>query len=148
MKADSSNRLKMVAMDEEDLAIVSAHCQDAVLKPADLEFMARDRRFLLRMNRFAWERQQAGDEPERRLSVLHFERVSKVTMKGIRQGDDATVLSLLAILFDPGEAPGGHVDLVFSGEAAIRLEVECIEAQLSDMQAAWAARSAPVHPAD
>jgi hypothetical protein len=34
---------------------------------------------------------------------------------------------------------------VFSGNAGVRLEVECIEAQLADMAAAWQARARPEH---
>lgn len=147
-KADSTERLKMIAMDPEDLGIVSAHCQDAVLKPSDLKFLAGEKRFIIGMNRFTWEKPQSGSQPERRRSVLHFERVEKVRAKGMKPGDETTVLSLLAIVFTPDQAPAGHIDLVFSGDAAIRLEVECIEAQLADMKAAWAARSVPSHPAD
>ena len=49
------NALKLVALDDEDLNIISAHTQDAVMKVADLEYLPAAKRFVLPMNRFAWE---------------------------------------------------------------------------------------------
>ena len=57
------------------------------------------------------------------------------------------MLSLLAIRFDGADAPAGSVELVFAGGALIRLEVECIEAQLTDLGGAWSAASRPLHQA-
>jgi hypothetical protein len=139
--------LKLVALDEEDLAIVSAHVQDAVARVGDLRFEAPARRFLLPMNRFAWETQQGWmpGRPQRRNAVLHFNRVTAVRSAGVPRKTADEVLSLLALRFVPGEAPAGVVELVFSGAAAIHLEVECIEARLTDLGGAWEASSRPRH---
>jgi hypothetical protein len=139
-------RLKLVAMDKEDLAVVSAHCQDAVLKTGDLQYLPGQKRFVVAMNRFAWEK--AGEQKlgfERRRSVLHFERVEKVQRQGIDLANKDAVLALLAITFFPKGAPAGTIELAFAGEATIRLQVECIEAQLSDMAAAWQTGLRPDH---
>ncbi len=139
--------LKLIALDEEDLKIVSAHAQDAVLKVADLDYLPRDKRFVLAMNRFAWE--EAGGlfqhHNERRRSVLHFDRVLAARTSGISRDKPEEVLSLLAVRFDPAEAPAGIVELIFSGGAAIRLDVECVEARLADLGGAWEASSRPTH---
>ena len=142
----NQKRLKLVALDAEDLQVISAHCQDAVLKVSGLKYLQRERRFILELNRFVWEREVAGDaEHERRMSVLHFERVGKVSSTGIDRSDGETVLSLLAVTFEEPDKPAGVIELVFAGNAAVRLDVECIEAQLSDMKASWAAQSVPRH---
>jgi hypothetical protein len=65
---------------------------------------------------------------------------------GLDQARADDVLSLLAIRFVAGEAPAGTIELVFSGGIAIRLEVECIEARLTDTGAAWETLSRPAHP--
>ncbi|WP_159589796.1 DUF2948 family protein [Chelativorans xinjiangense] len=139
--------LKLVALDDEDLNIISAHVQDAVMKVGDLVYQKRERRFALGMNRFVWEKERRGlfrREPhERRRSVLHFDRVLAVRAAGIDKTKPDEVLSLLTINFVPGVAPSGTVELVFSGDAAINLDVECIEARLSDLGAAW---ETPVRP--
>ena len=139
--------LRLLALDEEDLKIVSAHVQDAVLKVGDLKFDTTTRQFIVPMYRFAWEKDAAGRRtpPERRNSVLHFDRVLTAKLSGISRDRRDDVLSLLAITYEATDAPAGTVDLVFSGGATIRLEVECIEARLVDMGGAWEAASRPRH---
>jgi hypothetical protein len=141
------DQLKLVALDEQDLNVISAHVQDAVLKVGELKFMPREKRFVLPMNRFAWETQTGllPAKPQRRNSILHFERVNAAKATGNVLGKAADVLELLTIRFNPGEAPGGSVDVVFSGGGAIRLDVECVEARLSDLGGAWEASSRPQH---
>jgi hypothetical protein len=139
-------RLKLIALDSEDLGVISAHCQDAVVKVGDIGYLPAEHKVVLTMNRFVWgsEAHQKGT-PERRQAVLHFSRVLGVQTAGIdrRKGDQ--ILSLLAMTFTPNQAPSGTVELVFSGNAGMRLTVECIEAQLADMAAAWQARARPDH---
>ena len=137
--------LKLVALDEEDLAIVSAHVQDAVMKVEDLDYAKASKQFILAMNRFAWE---AGvRKPERRRTILSFARVLAVRTQGIDPRKKEEVLSLLAIRFLPSEAPSGTIELMFAGDASIRLGVEVIEARLTDAGGAWAASSRPAHRA-
>jgi Protein of unknown function (DUF2948) len=57
-------------------------------------------------------------------------------------------LNLLAITFEAGEAPAGCVTLQFSGGTAIRLDVDCIEAQMKDLGPMWETSSRPGHPDD
>ncbi|MGH6762952.1 MAG: DUF2948 family protein [Phyllobacterium sp.] len=144
------DRLKLVALDEEDLQIVSAHLQDAVLKVGDLDYRAREKRFVLSLNRFVWENSENGKRQrsyERRRAVLHFEQVSAVKATGIDRQKADEVLSLLAIRFSAGEEPAGVVELIFAGGAALRLDVGYIEAQLADLGAAWETGSKPEHGA-
>jgi hypothetical protein len=139
--------LKLVALDEQDLAIVSAHAQDAVLKAADIAWLAKERRVLLTMNRFVWEKKTRlfSREHERRRAVLHFEGVSQVRSTGIDRGRDDGVLELLAIRFIPGAAPAGEIELAFAGGATMMLAVDYIEARLADLGGAWATAARPRH---
>ena len=140
-------QLKLAALDEQDLTILSAHVQDAVMKVRDLRYMATARRFLVPMNRFAWETQTGlfRKTPERRNAVLQFDRVGAVKFTGIARERPDEMLNLLAVGFETGEAPAGAVNLVFSGGGAIRLDVECVEARLADLGGAWEASSRPRH---
>lgn len=144
--------LRLVALDEDDLAIVSAHAQDAVLKIADLTWLPREARFVMAMNRFVPDAGGRGlfrrPQHQRRRSVLDFSCVAAARHTGFDRGRTEDVLSLLAIRFEPGEAPSGTVELIFAGDATIRLDVECIEARLTDLGPAWATDRAPRHPAD
>lgn len=142
------SQLKLVALDEQDLSVVSAHVQDAVAKVGDLAFRPAERRFVAALNRFVWENRQGllRRNNERRRSALHFEAVRGVSSTGISRNRPEDVLSLLAVRFEPGaEPPAGTVELIFSGDATIRLDVDYIEAGLADLGAAWAAGSRPRH---
>jgi hypothetical protein len=140
--------LKLVALDEQDLAIVSAHVQDAVMKVGDIAWLPAETRLLLTMNRFAWEKKTRlffSRAHERRRSVLHFERVTHVKSTGIDRERADDVLCLLAIRFIATEPPAGRIELDFAGGATLVLDVECIEARLSDLGAAWQATAKPRH---
>ena len=139
--------LKLVALDEKDLEIVSAHTQDAVMKVGDLAFLPEAKRFVAPMNRFAWEAAKGffRRRDERRNSVLHFDRVLGAKLAGIDRSKPDEVLSLLAVRFEASDVPAGAIQLIFSGGGTIRLDVECIEARLADLGAAWQAGSRPIH---
>jgi hypothetical protein len=133
--------LKLIALDDQDLSIVSAHVQDAVLKVSDLEFLPAAKRFLLTMNRFVWEAKSGlfRQHNERRQAVLHFDRVLGAKTSGIDRDKPNEVLSLLAISFIEISKPAGIVELIFAGGGTIMLDVECIEARLADIGGAWEA---------
>jgi hypothetical protein len=145
--------LKLIALDAEDLAIVSAHLQDAVLKVADMTFLPREKRFVAVANRFDWVEAIGSDGGRarpyaRRRSALRFERVLGAKVHGIDLENKGAVVSLLAISFEPGEPPEGHVILRFADGGAVRLHVECIETELRDLGPVWEAKSKPTHPDD
>ncbi|WP_376701961.1 DUF2948 family protein [Mesorhizobium sp. ISC25] len=141
------NGLKLVALDDQDLSIISAHVQDAVMKVSDLEYLPSVKRFVLTMSRFVWEAKSGflRQHNERRQAVLHFDRVLGAKTSGIARDKPDEVLSLLAISFLALDKPAGIVELIFSGGGAIMLDVECIEARLADVGGAWKATSRPVH---
>jgi len=137
--------LKLAALDVEDLAVISAHMQDAVLLVGDLHYDAKRRKFLLLANRFAWD---AAEAPQRRRTGLHFDRVLAVKTLNLQQHDKDEVLSLLSVSFAETDAPSGEVLLTFSGGCTVRLIVECLECQMADLGPAWAAQGVPSHPLD
>jgi hypothetical protein len=144
--------LKLIAFDADDLAVMSAHLQDAVLKVGDIAYLPRERRFAAIGNRFDWADALRGadngsQEYMRRRAALRFERVLGAQLLGIDLGRTDAVLCLLAISYEPGEAPEGSVTLHFADGGAIRLHVECIEAELKDLGPVWRVATMPKHPA-
>lgn len=139
--------LNLIALEAEDLDVLSAHLQDAVLRVSDMTFLKQERRFAALLNRFDWEHAASADKGAfaRRRSGLRLERVLDAKVMGIDLGDGDKVLSLLAILFEAKDAPEGYVTLQFSGGSAIRLHVECVEAELRDLGAAWETKKKPAH---
>ena len=134
--------LKLTAKDTEDLNIISAHMQDALVRLADIRYLAKTRQFALVANRFAWEQQPNS---ERCRTGLHFEHVLSVKQQGIKGLEGDTVLSLLSISFEPGQNPSGTVVLTFSADCTIKLGVEYLDLQLKDLGGAWATTMTPSH---
>lgn len=137
--------LKLLALDTEDLDVISATTQDACVRVGDMGYARADHRFALLMNRFAWE--VDDKRGQRKRSAMHFDRVTGVKVAGIDINARDGVLELLAIRFEETEAPAGIVLLSFAGGGTVRLEVECLECRLQDLGAAWAARAKPQHVA-
>lgn len=138
------DELKLVALDKDDLAVMSAHLQDAVLKVGDMAWLPRETRFALVANRFDWE-SAGGPQPRRRRTGLHFDRVLRVRRARIKAEEPDAVLNLLAVTFEETDAPSGRVTLVFSGGGAVQLEVECLEAAMQDLGPVWETRATPRH---
>jgi hypothetical protein len=135
--------LKLVALDADDLAVMSAHLQDAILTIGDLTYLPDQNRFALVARRFDWE--APAREPRRRLTGLHFERVLAARVRAIDRNRPNDVLDLLAVTFVQTDAPSGTVELAFAGGSSIQLDVECLEAQMKDLGPVWAAERRPVH---
>lgn len=149
MRSGTPEPLKLLALDHDDLKILSAHLQDAVLRLADMVYLPAEQRFAAILNRFDWLAAENDDGKHSNLRrcrcALRLDRVKRAQVQKIRPGEPFAVAELLAITFQELEAPGGFVTLHFAGGGGIRLEVECIEAELHDMGEAWRASIKPAH---
>jgi len=143
--------LRLVALGAEDLQVISALVQDAVLPVTEMRWDRRGRRFALFLNRFRWEDRATADRMgrpyERVQSVLSVAGVSHVASQGFDRSDRDLVLSLLSIGFEPGEEGAGRVLMTLAGDGAVAVDVECLEVTLSDVTRPYAAPSgkAPNH---
>ncbi len=137
--------LKLIALDAEDLDVISATTQDAIVRTAEMGYAKADKRFAMLMNRFAWEDGQGGKTGIRKRAALHFDHVTAVKAAGFDPAAPEGTLELLAIRFTETDSPSGHIDLAFAGGGTVRLEVEVLEARLADLGAAWAAKAKPAH---
>lgn len=140
-------RVTVAAQDAEDLEIVSAQLQDAVVQVKDLVWLPKSHRFAAVVNRFKWEVAQNNRSNNLRVrSRLAFDRVLSVKSHRIRRDPNA-VAALLAVKFarKTDDDPQGMIELIFSGGGVIRLDVECIDASLSDVSGEWVARARPGH---
>jgi hypothetical protein len=134
--------LHLTATDADDLQIISAQMQDALLKREDLRFDRKRRRFALVANRFAWD---ALPERQRRRAGLHFDDVDTVQATGVARLPAGAVLSLLAITHETAGDLAGTILLSFSMGIRIRLKVACVNATLDDLGGTWEASLAPAH---
>ena len=132
----SDPQLKLIALDADDLAVISAHVQDARVQTADIIWRQGEKRLVIGMNRLDWEQTLAGETAPRRLmrrcvSTACWRASRAISIWRRRK----TALELLGIEFHPGEAPGGSALLMFSEGGALRLDVECLECELADLGA-------------
>jgi hypothetical protein len=129
---ETTTALKLIALDEEDLAVISAHVQDSCVQGEEIVYLPSQKRFVLSAMRYDWSAAASGRH-ERVGSALRFDRVLKVSQIGLNPQDRTATLNLLAISFEETDAPSGFVTLAFFGGSAIRLEVECLEGELRDI---------------
>jgi hypothetical protein len=140
--------LKLVALDTDDLEVVSAHLQDAVVSVGDVRWRAAEKRLVIALARFDWEGAQTGQpDYQRRSTALRFDRVRSFKCRNVDCCDKSVMLSLLAVAFEETDSPAGVVTLTFSGGAALRLEVECLECELADLGPIWTTTCCPAHDA-
>jgi len=138
--------VKFVALDKEDLEVVSAHLQDAEIKVADVHWRPAEKRLVLALDRFDWPGAMAvAPELRRCRAALRFERVLACKCKNVDPTGRDKVLNLLAVEFAEVIPPGGAVTLTFSGGATLRLEVECLEVELADLGPTRVANCCPHH---
>jgi hypothetical protein len=140
--------LNLGAVDADDLKIISALAQDAVLPISEMRWQPQQRRFALLLNRFRWEdRGRDRHGAERVQSLLVFGDVLSVASQGIDRGEKDMVLSLLSIDWEPGEDAAGTVLLTLAGDGALRLACEALDVTLKDVTRPYRAPSgrAPHH---
>jgi hypothetical protein len=131
-----TSELKLIALDADDLAVISAHVQDARVHPADIIWRQGEKRLVVGMSRLDWEQTLSGQTASRRLvAALRFDRVLSCKSRNIDMETPGAALELVGIEFHPGDAPSGSTVLLFSHGGALRLDVECLECQLTDLGA-------------
>ena len=139
------DRLKLTALDADDLAVISAAVQDSLVAVRDCAFFADEKRFVLLLNRFCWEADATIDTAYWRThSALVFNEVEAVHHHKIPLQEPDRVLELLVVAED---APGS-VLLRFAASRAIRLEIDRLACHLGDVGEPWPTPWKPAHPAE
>ncbi len=140
-----SEKLKLKAISADDLVVISAALQDAIVKVGELHYDRVAHRFTLMARRFCHE----CETPKRILTGLGVDDVLEVKARGIRRSDPEAYLVLLALEFEAdAEPPGGYVRLIFAGDGEMRLRVEALEVHLLDVSEPRKTTYVPKHMAD
>ena len=135
--------LKLRARNAEDLAVISAALQDALVPLGDISHAPDDKTFMLVVNRFRWEHD--GEQAERTHAGLRFDAVRQAQYRGIDRSDRAQFLSFLAVAFDDTDGANGVVVMHFAGGGAIRLDVGGLYCVLADLGQPWPTQWTPAH---
>ena len=144
-----AKNLKLIANSDEDLRVISAHLQDAIVSVADIANLKKNRIFLMQLNRFMWEDVEKGvfRKNKRIRTILKFENVLEVHSKNINQLIKDKFMDFLAI--ESGKMPDNNyvMKIIFAGDATIKLVSEVIEVTLDDQGEAWDTKNKPKHKA-
>ena len=125
---------KLIALDADDLAVISAHVQDAAVLVADIIWRQGEKRLVIGMSRIDWDQSIEGEvTPRRLLAALRFDRVLACKSRDIDLAAADVGLELLGIEFHAADAPSGSAVLIFADGGALRLDVECLEVELADL---------------
>ena len=124
---------KLIALDEDDLAVISAHVQESTVQIRDILWRQDEKRLVIAMKRLDWGGEKTGELARRdQLSALRFERVLSCQSRNIDLGSPDQEIELLGIEFQAGKLPGGAIVLIFANRGALRLDIECLECELAD----------------
>lgn len=146
--------LALMAQDAQDLSVISALVQDAILPVTEITYDMRHRQLALLLNRFRWEDAESARREERPYervrAVLLISDVQKVQSDGIDRADNDVVLELLTLRWQPGEDGTGRLLLEFAGDGTVAVDAECLNVELRDVTRPYIApsRRAPEHPED
>jgi|TARA_B110000438_G_C15645060_1_gene577070 hypothetical protein len=142
-----SNILKLIANSEDDLRVLSAHLQDAIVSVADIANLKKNRIFLLQLNRFMWEDVEKGvfRKNKRTRTVLKFDNVMGVSSKNINHSNKSGFLDFLTIESNLMPDKSYEIKLIFSGDIVIKVCTEVIEVTLDDQGTPWNSKIKPKH---
>ena len=140
-----TDKLKLSALDADDLGVISAACQDALVAVRDCAYFKDEKRFVLLLNRFRWEAGPAlGLAHSRTHSALVFNEVTAVRHHEIPLGEPDRMLELLAVAQENDRS----VTLRFAAGRAIRLEIGRLACHLGDVGEPWSTPWKPAHPVE
>lgn len=138
--------LRLLAEDAEDLAVMSAACQDGLARVGDIRFDRVGRRCSIVFSRFRWETAGARGPYERVRASLSFEAVLAMRARQVRTDDPDALTSVLALAFEPSDAPpSGMLRITLAGGGELALEVECLDGRLIDLGPRWPTQRRPDH---
>ena len=141
-----TDSLRLRAEDTEDLSVIAACLQDALVHVGEMTYLPRQRRFAAAFNRVMWESEAAAGEATKRIRCgMHFDSVLAARAEGLDQAKQRHLLELLTITCEQGADNTATVTLLFAAGARVRLDLECIDCTLIDMGMPWQARRKPEH---
>jgi len=139
--------LKLIATSEEDLRVISAHLQDAIVLPIEIANLKKNRILLIQLNRFMWEDVEKGvfRKNKRIRTVLKFDNVISVSSKNINQKSDKRFLDFLTIESTLMPDKSYEINLIFSGDAILKIKSEVLDVTLDDQGSSWESKAKPKH---
>ena len=144
---ETGNKLRLIGNNIEDLKVISAYCQDAIIKITDLVYLKKNKIFIAKLSRFMWEDLEKGvfRKYKRIDSYLRFNFIEKVVSKNIDQKKSRKNLELLTIKPFLDKNDYYEINLIFSGNSVISIKSESIDVILDDQETFREVKNFPKH---
>ncbi len=139
--------LKLLATSDEDLRVIAAHLQDAIVSVQDIANLKKNRIFLIQLNRFMWEDVEKGvfRKNKRIRTILKFDNVINISSKNINIKECKSFLDFLTIESNLLPDKSYEIKLIFSGDSVIKIKAEVIDVTLDDQGSPWDTKTQPKH---
>ena len=139
--------LKLIARTVEDLRVVSAYLQDAIVNLNEIANLKKNKILLLQLNRFMWEDVEKGlfRKNKRIRTILKFENVIKVKSRNINLAGKDKFLDFLTIETNQMTDNNYEMKILFAGGSIVKIISEIIEVTLDDQGDAWVTKNKPKH---
>ena len=139
--------LKLLATSDDDLRVIAAHLQDAIVSIKDIASLKKNRIFLIQLNRFMWEDVEKGvfRKNKRIRTILKFDNVTSVLAKNINIDDNKIFLDFLTIESNLLPDKSYEIKLIFSKDSVIKIKAEVIDVTLDDQGLPWETQTQPKH---
>jgi len=154
----SDRPIRLKATDAEDLTVIAACLQDAIVPLAEMRFFQAEKRFVMLVNRFRWEQGRDADLAQRDASFsdasageghgeqrihsgLCIDRVTAVRSRGIDREQPGKFLTVMTMGLDGPRT----LNLLFSGGGVMQFEIEGLSLFLQDFGEAWPTQWRPDH---
>ena len=143
---DNQGYLKLKADDKNDLKVFAAYLQDSITVPQDIKYLEKNKTFICVFNRFMWEDAEKGifRDNKRIRSALKIDEVRSVKSKNLNP-DEKKVLEFLTVNIEQDSKENININLLFSGNMTISVNVEAINATLEDFSDSWKTKTKPFH---
>ncbi len=140
--------LKLHAVDEEDLHIISSYLQDALFPLSSMHVDYDQGTFSCLLNRFCWEH-----EEDHKTHGFYYRIHTGVLIKNIqavhtRNFDHQSphrVMNLLALKTQASDNGGVFLSFLFAHDKEIRLEVSALNLWMNDVESPWPTKKKPIH---
>jgi hypothetical protein len=139
--------LKLLATSNEDLNVIAAHLQDAIVSVQDAANLKKNRIFLIQLNRFMWEDVEKGlfRKNKRIRTILRFDNIISVSSKNVNTNKKKKFLDFLTIESNQLPDKSFEINLIFSGDSVIKIKTEVIDVTLDDQGSPWESKTQPKH---